>query len=70
MWLLTASVILFIVIVAMLIYANWTPSPAPGDGTCGGRCGGGCPNCPCNRCDMPKRRCGCGPRGGGGCPFC
>lgn len=64
MWLLTASVILFIIVVGLIIYSNM---PIRGGG-CG--CGGmGCNNCPCNRCGMPRRRCGCGsPKGG--CPFC
>lgn len=65
MWLLTFSIILFIVVIAMIIYANW-PSSGPGQG-CG--CGSaGCPQCPCNRCGVPKRRCGCPQQGG--CSFC
>jgi len=67
MWLLTFAVILFIIVVGMIIYANW-PASASGQ-SCGG-CGGcqGCQQNPCNRCGMPKRRCGCPPAGG--CPFC
>lgn len=64
MWLLTASIILFFIVIAMIIYANW-PSRAPGDSNCGG----GCPPNPCNRCHKPKGRCGC-PPAGGGCAFC
>lgn len=67
MWLLTASIILFFIVIAMIIYANW-PSTSSNSSGCGGRCGGGCPNCPCNRCGMPKKRCGCQPSGG--CSFC
>ena len=66
MWLLTASIILFFIVIAMIIYANW-PASASGS-SCGGGCGGGCPSCPCNRCGMPKKRCGCQPSGG--CSFC
>jgi hypothetical protein len=66
MWLLTASVILFIIVIGLIIYSNMPQRS--GGGGCG--CGGmGCNNCPCNRCGMPKRRCGCGPPKGG-CPFC
>ncbi len=67
MWLLTASIILFFIVIAMIIYANW-PASASGS-SCGGGCGGGCPSCPCNRCGMPKKRCGCQPSSGG-CSFC
>jgi len=69
MWLLTFSVILFIIVIALIVYANW-PKSASGK-SCG--CGGdGCPACEpnsCNRCRKPKNRCGC-PAVAGGCPFC
>ncbi len=65
MMLLTASIILFFIVIAMIIYANWPSSRAPGDSNCGG----GCPPAPCNRCHKPKGRCGC-PPAGGGCSFC
>lgn len=65
MWLLSASIILFIIVIGLIIYSNM---PQRSGGGCG--CGGmGCNNCPCNRCGMPRRRCGCGPPKGG-CPFC
>jgi hypothetical protein len=65
MWLLTASIVIFFIVIAMIIYANW-PSPTP-VGRCG--CGGsGCPQCPCDRCGVPRKRCGCQPSGS--CSFC
>ncbi len=68
MWLLSASIVLFIIIVGLIIYGNM-PVRATFAGGCG--CGGrGCGNCPCNRCGMPKRRCGCQGPPQGGCPFC
>ena len=67
MWLLTASIILFFIVIAMIIYANWPSSM--GGSSCGGCGGRGCPQCPCNRCGQPKKRCGC-PPSGGGCSFC
>lgn len=65
MWLLTASIILFFIVIAMIIYANWPSSMGGSSCGCGG---GGCPQCPCNRCGQPKKRCGCPPSGG--CSFC
>ncbi len=62
MWLLTASIILFFIVIAMIIYANW---PASGPGS---SCGSGCPPPPCNSCGVPKPRCRC-PQSGG-CSFC
>lgn len=65
MWLLTASIILFFIVIAMIIYANW---PAGSSGrSCGPSCGG-CPKCPCNQCGQQKSRCGCPKQGG--CSFC
>lgn len=67
MWLLSASILLFIVVIGLIVYANW---PASGT-SCGGGCGG-CPSCqqrPCDRCQKPRSRCGCPPPSGG-CPFC
>jgi hypothetical protein len=66
MLLLTASIILFFIVIAFIVYANW-PRMA-GDQGCGGGACGGCPKCPCNRCGMPKQRCGCQKQGG--CSFC
>jgi hypothetical protein len=68
MWLLSASIIIFFVVIAFIIYANWPSTPTGSNSQCG--CGGrGCANCPCNRCNKPKNRCGC-PQSGGGCSFC
>jgi hypothetical protein len=61
MWLLSASILLFFIVITMIIYANW-PS------TSRQSCGGGCPPPPCNSCGVPKPRCRCPPAGG--CPFC
>jgi hypothetical protein len=66
MWLLTASIVIFFIVVSMIIYANW---PKPAIKACGSCAGSGCQQCPCNKCGMPRRRCGCGPPPGG-CPFC
>ncbi len=66
MWLLIASIVLFIVVIGFIIYANMPSSTAPT--SCGG-CSTGCPKCPCRQCGMPRHRCGCGPPAGG-CPFC
>ncbi len=63
MMLLTASIILFFIVIGFIVYANWPRMGGQGGCGCGG---GGCPNCPCNRCGMPKPRCGCK----GGCSFC
>lgn len=60
MWLLTASIILFFIVIAMIIYANWPSTPS-----------NGCPapvRPPCNSCGVPKPRCRC-PQSGG-CSFC
>lgn len=66
MWLLTASIILFFIVIGLIVYANW---PASSSGrSCGGGCGG-CPDCPCKRCRMPRRQCGC-PEKEKGCGFC
>ncbi len=66
MWLLTVSIVIFIIVIAMIIYANKpTSTGTQGCGRCGG---GGCPQCPCNRCGVPKPRCGCPKQGG--CQFC
>lgn len=66
MWLLTASVVIFIIVIGLIIYANM---PASSSGrSCG--CGGsGCSNCPCRKCGAPRKQCGCG-QSAGGCPFC
>jgi hypothetical protein len=70
MIILSISVIIFLVIIGLLIYVNWPTKSAAFTTPCG--CGGrGCANCPCNRCGMPRRRCGCqAPSSSGGCPFC
>lgn len=66
MWILIASIIIFIIVIGMIIYANQpSNTSAQGCGRCGG---GGCPQCPCNRCGVPKQRCGCPKQGG--CQFC
>jgi hypothetical protein len=62
MILLTISIIVFIIVIALIVYANW-PAPASGN-SCGG-----CPSeDPCNGCGAPKPRCRCPPAGG--CKFC
>ena len=66
MWLLTVSVILFIVVIGFIVYANWPTSMSNRKCNCGG--GGGCSKCPCNRCGQQKPQCRCNPAGG--CPFC
>lgn len=55
MLLLTISVIVFIIVIALIVYANMPRSK-------------GCPSDSCNQCGMPRRRCGCGKPPG--CPFC
>jgi hypothetical protein len=69
MMLLTVSIVIFIIVIALIIYGNMPPSAS---GVSCGRCGGGgCPNCPCNNCGEPAKQCQCG--GGaqaGGCAFC
>ncbi len=68
MSLLTFSVVLFIIVIALIVYANWPVSASHKSCRCGGD---GCDACqpnPCDRCHKPKSRCGCPPAGG--CPFC
>lgn len=66
MWLLTASIILFFIVIAMIIYANW---PSSSMGRSCERCSdGGCPQCPCNKCGIPKPKCQC--PSSGSCSFC
>lgn len=63
------AIILFIIVIGLIIYANW-PATATG-ASCGGGCGGGYSSCqqrPCGGCHKPKNRCGCPKQGG--CPFC
>ena len=68
MWLLTFSTILFIIVVGMIIYANWPSSPKSSFVGCG--CGGGgCPNCPCRQCGAQRAQCGCRQKPAG-CSFC
>ena len=62
MMLLTISIIVFIIVIALIVYANW---PAASSGN---SCGGECPPPPCNSCGVPKPRCRCPPAGG--CKFC
>jgi hypothetical protein len=62
MWLLTASIVLFFIVIAMIVYANWPSTDS--------RCRGSCPPPPhCNRCGVPKPRCRC-PVANQGCSFC
>jgi hypothetical protein len=65
MWLLSVSIIIFLIVIALIVYANW-PESASSDCGCGAP---RCQKCPCNKCGVPKKRCGCGPPPGG-CPFC
>lgn len=67
MWLLSFAVLLFIIVVGMIIYANW-PTMSSGQ-SCGGCQQSSCSQCPCNRCGMSRKRCGCQMRPQG-CPFC
>lgn len=67
MWLLTASIVIFIIVIGLIIYANM---PARSSGQSCGCGGGGCQNCPCRKCGVPRRKCGCGQATGGECPFC
>ena len=69
MMLLGISIIIFILVIGLIIYANYpVKSGMSYDDSC--RCGGGgCPNCPCNNCGIPRKRCECRPPGGG-CSFC
>jgi hypothetical protein len=60
MMLLIVSIIVFLVVIGLIFYANMPRQ-------CGQGCGG-CPQCPCRKCGMPRKRCGCGSQGG--CPFC
>lgn len=71
MFLLMASILIFVVVIGLIIMANWPASssvaPLQGMGCgCGGR---GCGNCGCRGCGMPRPRCGCGSQGGQ-CSFC
>ncbi len=66
MWLLTFLVVLFVIVIAMIIYANYSSSPTPS---------GGCPcgqGCSCNSCGQQVNRCGCPvkPKCNKGCQFC
>ncbi len=72
MMLLSASILLFFIVIGLIIYANWPASTESAYTSCGRRCGGGCPRCPCNRCGEPKPRCRCATAAAesGGCSFC
>jgi uncharacterized membrane protein len=61
MWLLTFLIVLFIIVIGMIMYANW-PSSVP-------QTGGGCG---CNTCGQQVNRCGCPvkPKCNKGCQFC
>lgn len=63
MWLLTVSIIVFIIVIALIVYSNW-PATASGK-SCGSD---PCPPPPCNACGVPKPRCRCPPAGS--CQFC
>lgn len=65
---LTIAVILFIIVIALIVYANWPKNAYPCNqcGMSGRRCG--CSSNSCNQCGMPRRRCGCNKPPG--CPFC
>lgn len=67
MWLLSFLVVLFIIVIAMIMYANW-PTNAPQTGG-GCACGQGCG---CDRCGRPANRCGCPqkPKCKQSCQFC
>ncbi len=59
MWFLIGLILLFVAVVAFIIYANW-PAPSTGK-SCADDCTG-CPKCqkdPCNQCSQPKQRCRC-----------
>lgn len=68
MWLLTVSVILFIIVIGFIIYGNWPPKS--GDNKCGCTTNKRCPRCPCNRCGQSKSHCRCNIDGGDRCQFC
>jgi hypothetical protein len=67
MMLLGISIIIFILVIGLIIYSNYPvkTSMSSNDCNCGG---GGCANCPCNGCGVPKKRCRCPPQGS--CSFC
>lgn len=70
MWLLIVSIIVFLIVIGLIAYANW-PRSLGSNGCAGDDCPG-CGSCqgPCNRCHKPKNRCGCPKPPGGGCSFC
>ena len=61
MFLLYFLIALFLVVLGLIVYANWPSSDSSG-------CGG-CPTPPCNRCGVPKQNCRCRPKPDG-CQFC
>lgn len=67
MWLLTFLVVLFVIVIAMIMYANWPSSSSASSGGC--PCGQGCS---CNSCGQQVNRCGCPvkPKCNKGCQFC
>ncbi len=69
MWLLSFLVILFIIVIAMILYANWPSKRVEAQGGC--PCGN---RCPCSQCGGAPSTCRCPYRpkcqGRGGCPFC
>lgn len=75
MWFLVFISILLLVVIGMLVYANWPKVPSPSS-NCGATDGNGCgkPQCgscgqrQCNQCGMPKPQCHCPKKQG--CPFC
>ena len=71
MWLLSFLVVLFIIVIAMILYANWSSKRTEGQSQGGCPCGN---RCPCMQCGGSGGSCRCPYRprcqGGGGCPFC
>lgn len=65
MFLLYFLIALFLVVISLIVYANW---PASSSGNSCGDCGN-CSTCPCRRCGMPKPRCNCRPKNNE-CQFC
>ncbi len=70
MWLLIASIIIFIIILGFIVMGN-SPNPntncdCPNRGPNG--CPNGCPKSPCNRCGKPRHHCRCNKNVG--CSFC
>lgn len=67
MWLLTFLVVVFIIVIAMIVYANYSSSIPQTSGGC--PCGQGCS---CNNCGQQVNRCGCPqkPRCKQSCQFC